>query len=135
MEASWMRRGGSVVAGPISGPARLLVAGDTHGNLDWIGTLTKLAERHQCEGIVQLGDFGLWPDLRVMRNEGQVVPGERFLDEVARLCVKRGIWLAFIDGNHDYHPGFRDHYPADANGMRPLRDGVVTWLDRGAIWS
>lgn len=129
-----MRRGGSAVAGPIGDRARLLIAGDTHGNLDWIKTLVRLAARHECDGIVQLGDFGLWPDLRIMRNEGRVVPGERFLDEVARLCAQRGVWLAFIDGNHDFHPGFRDRYPAIENGMRPLRDGVVTWLDRGSVW-
>lgn len=48
------------VPGPRAADGRLL-AGDTHGNLDWIRTLIKLATRNGCVGIVQLGDFGFCP--------------------------------------------------------------------------
>lgn len=51
---------------PLGPTVRLLVAGDWHGEIGWIGTCAKLARRHGCAGILQTGDFGLWP----MRRRG-----------------------------------------------------------------
>lgn len=45
------------------------------------------------------------------------------------------MWWRVIDGNHDAHPLVRAAYAADANGVRPIRDGVLDWADRGAVWS
>jgi predicted phosphodiesterase len=134
MDASWRQRGGAQVPGPVGDGARLLVAGDTHGNLDWIGTLCKLAARHGCQGVIQLGDFGLWPDQRIWRNELRAVINDRWLDAVAGVAAHHNVWWRFIDGNHDAHPIARDVYPADANGVRPIRAGVLDWADRGAVW-
>lgn len=135
MDASWKLRGGPQVPGPVGDSARLLVAGDTHGNLDWIGTLSKLAARHGCQGVVQLGDFGLWPDQRVWRSELRAVINDRWLDAVAERAAHHGVWWRFIDGNHDAHPVARHAYPADDNGVRPIRTGLLDWADRGAVWS
>ncbi len=52
-------------------PRRVLLAGDTHGNGRWVGHLCKLARRHGCEVILQLGDFGFWPHT----TAGLRVPG------------------------------------------------------------
>lgn len=120
--------------GPVGDVVRLLVAGDTHGNLDWISTLSKLAARHRCQGVLQLGDFGLWPDQRVFRNELRAVINDRWLDAVAGVAARHNVWWRFIDGNHDAHPLARNAYPADPNGVRPIRSGVLDWADRGAIW-
>jgi hypothetical protein len=135
MDASWKLRGGPQVPGPVGDSARLLVAGDTHGNLDWIGTLSKLAARHGCQGVVHLGDFGLWPDQRVWRSELRAVINDRWLDAVAERAAHHGVWWRFIDGNHDAHPVARHAYPADDNGVRPIRTGLLDWADRGAVWS
>lgn len=55
------------VPGFASDVGRLLVAGDTHGNLPWIGTLSTLAKRYECAGVLQLGDFGFWPNTRLAK--------------------------------------------------------------------
>ncbi len=135
VDASWKVRGGEQVPGPAGEPARLLIAGDTHGNLDWIGTLCKLAARHGCQGIVQLGDFGFWPDQQIWRSELRLVINNRWLDAVAAVAARHNVWLRVLDGNHDAHPLARDAYPADGNGVRPIRSGVIDWADRGSIWS
>jgi hypothetical protein len=135
MEASWLNRGGNPVPGPIGAEARILVAGDTHGNLDWIRKLAKLAARHGCDGIVQLGDFGFWPDQQRLRSEAVVALNHRWLDAVAGALAQHGVWMRMIDGNHDAHPLARACTTINDNGIRPVRDGVLDWADRGAVWT
>lgn len=122
------------VPSPSSDSARVLVAGDTHGNLDWIRTLSKLAARHGCAGVVQLGDFGFWPDQHELLSSGHRVINYRWLNAVAGTADFHNVWWRVIDGNHDAHGLARDAFPADANGVRPIRDGVLDWADRGAVW-
>jgi hypothetical protein len=119
---------------PTGASARLLIAGDTHGNLNWIRTLTKLAARHGCVGVVQLGDFGFWPDQQVLRSDHQVVLNDRWLNAVAATAEFHNVWWRVLDGNHDAHGLARESYPADQDGVRPIRDGVLDWADRGAVW-
>lgn len=96
-------------------PRRVLLAGDTHGNAGWLATLTKLAARHHCEGIVQLGDFGYW---------SHVPSGEKFLDEVERSLERQGIWLLVSPGNHDNHALLARH-PQGPAGLITLRDRIA----------
>ena len=73
---------------------RVLIAGDTHGNTKWVTHLTEVAARSDCPVIVQVGDFGYFPDHR---------DGPRFLSAVDQACAANGVELWFIDGNHDDH--------------------------------
>lgn len=108
--------------------ARLLVAGDTHGNQRWVATLAKLARRHGCAGILQLGDFGVWP------GPG----GVRYLDQVEAHLVANGIWMVFIDGNHEDHDALDRarfaHRHAGGEGFVALRPHLA-WAPRGLRWS
>lgn len=114
---------------------RVLVAGDTHGNLSWITTLCRLARRHGCDRVLQLGDFGLWPDLRGGRVRPDPQLDERWISAVARAAQVHGVSVRFVDGNHDAHPLARAAYDAEpVTGLRVLRPGVVEWADRGAVW-
>lgn len=131
--SSSLARGGSQVPGPSGNAARVLVAGDTHGNLEWVATLSKLAARFGCAGVLQLGDFGFWPDARQAR-QGVVALDERWVDGVAERAARFGVWWRVVDGNHDAHPLVRAAYPADGDGVRPIRSGVLDWADRGAVW-
>lgn len=59
---------------------------------------------------------------------------DRWLDAVATTAARHNVWLRVIDGNHDAHPLARSAYPADPNGVRPIRSGVLDWADRGSVW-
>lgn len=134
LATSRFRRDGEQVPGPSSALSRLLVVGDTHGNIDWIGRMSKLATRHGCEGVIQLGDFGFWPDQRIWRTERRIVINDGWIDAVAVCAATHNVWWRVIDGNHDAHPLARGAYRADPNGVRPIRT-VLDHADRGAVWS
>lgn len=106
-------------------PRRVLLAGDVHGNGKWVGTLCKLASRHGCDTILQLGDFGYWP---------HTDKGLRFLDQVDRHAERYGVrCLYWIDGNHENHEMLA--------GLKADEDGFVTigdrcrYAPRGHRWS
>jgi len=122
------------VPGPTGATARLLVAGDTHGNLGWLSELAALAEEQRCEGIIQLGDFGFWPDPKVLRECARVVLNEGWLTAVADALASHDVWLRVIDGNHDFHPGALAAHPPDGRGIAVVRDDRLDWATRGARW-
>ena len=128
-------RCGEAVPGPAGATARILVAGDTHGNLDWIDTLAKLASRQRCDGILQAGDFGFWPDLRHLRSHHEIVLNDGWLDAVAERLAARGVWMRVIDGNHDAHGLAAASCPPGADLVAPVRSGLLDWATRGARWS
>ncbi len=71
-------------------PTRVLVAGDTHGDLwHWTHVLLPAARLHQVDGIVQLGDFGYWPLTRDGRDS---------LPALERQLRDEGRWVVFLDG-------------------------------------
>ena len=79
---------------------------------------------------MQLGDFGF--------ESSPVAPGqldESWLDAVADVARSAGVWWRVLDGNHDAQPLVRDRYPSLPDGIRPLRDGVLDWADRGSVWT
>jgi len=125
---------GTPVPGPVGAPARILIAGDTHANLGWISTLAKLAHRHSCAGIIQLGDFGFWSGKRKTRHTP--VLNERFLDAVATDLARYGVWARVIDGNHDAVPLVMEHYCQDEAPVEPvsIRSGLLDWAPRGTRW-
>ena len=79
---------------------RVLLAGDTHGNTRWTCYLGALAAETDCDLIIQVGDFGFFPNL---------AGGERFLDDVNSGLTGHGVELWFIDGNHDDHGALAAH--------------------------
>ena len=98
---------------------RVLIAGDTHGNTKWVKHLTEVAARSDCQVIIQVGDFGYFPDHR---------DGPRFLSAVDQACAANGVELWFIDGNHDDHTSLAElehgHIPVNVTEH-------VTYLPRG----
>jgi hypothetical protein len=81
----------------------------------WAGT-------RGLEGIVHLGDFGIWPGRS----------GRLFLDAVQVALERAGVWLIFLDGNHE------DFWQLDAltigaDGLRAVRPRI--WhVPRGTRW-
>jgi predicted phosphodiesterase len=84
---------------------RVLVLGDTHGDVRWCVEVTRLAGELGVERILQVGDFGYWPGIMV-----ELVGGFRrsladcLLYDIASACETSGVaeWIV-IDGNHDDH--------------------------------
>lgn len=108
---------------------RILVAGDTHHNRDWCATLSKLARRHACPYVLQLGDFGFWPRWKNKRGKST---GESFLDGIADHAARNGVEWVFIDGNHDDHASLRALVP-DNDGFVTVRPHV-RYAPRGLRW-
>lgn len=108
-------------------PSRLLVAGDSHGNLGHLQYLIAWAQESGCDAILHLGDFGYWPRW------------SDYLDYGRELLEQAALPLYFVEGNHEQyvelskpHPEvgpFRLVVPAGAPG----RAGI--WhIPRGARW-
>lgn len=106
-----------------SNPTRVVMAGDWHGDTGHARSVIEWAKRQGADGIVHLGDFGVWP--------GQ--SGQRYLQQVQAPLNAAGLWLAFIDGNHDDHWQLRDR----DNGLPgPVQMRWNIWhLKRGLRWA
>jgi hypothetical protein len=84
---------------------RVLALGDTHGDSKWCVEVTRIAGEHGVERILQVGDFGYWPNIEFDLVGGQrVMWADWFLGEIAWACSEYGVaeWIV-IDGNHDDH--------------------------------
>ena len=107
---------------PLPGdPARLLVAGDTHGNwLHWTRVLLPAAPKHHVGGIIQLGDFGYWP----ITGEGR--------DYLAWLSAELDdddLTVIFVDGSHEDHKALRQ-LPTRPDSFVEVTDRIL-WAPRG----
>lgn len=76
---------------------KVLLAGDTHGNVNQMEYLCWVASYRKCSLIIQLGDFGLWP------GKG----GDAFLKRTQVLLEENDLELWWLDGNHEDHVRIR----------------------------
>lgn len=105
-----------------SSPAeRLLLAGDTHGDLSQIRYLLKMAAEMQIDRIVQVGDFGYWPHMAP------------FHERVDGLASAEGVEFYWLDGNHENFDALEQAVDFDAT--EPQAMGESLWyLPRGSTW-
>ena len=99
---------------------RVLIAGDTHGNTAWMEALTRTAAAEGCAVIIQVGDFGYFPNFP---------DGPGFLADANAACATNGVELWFVDGNHDDHDALAQFRQADT--LVRLTDHVA-YIPRGA---
>ena len=110
-------------------PRRILVAGDWHGNEDWALSVIRRAQsmlaREAPRLILQLGDFGVWPDRA----------GQDYLARVSKALAEAEAELWFIDGNHEDFPQLArlasDRTPDGRVVVRPR----LFHLPRGYRWT
>lgn len=100
---------------------RVLLVGDTHGNTPWLErTVIPTALANDAALIIQVGDFGWWPD----RDSGR-----RFIAAARSSPVP----ILFLDGNHEHHPSLacamRD---ARTDDIVPM-GGSLGYLPRGTV--
>ncbi len=103
--------------------ARLLVGGDTHGNLNHCLYLIGVAQEQGLSDIYQAGDFGFWE---------HTFKGEKFLDTLninLQLARKNWYWL---DGNHENLELLYAKYDADNDGVHQIRSNIFH-MGRGHI--
>lgn len=99
---------------------RVVIAGDTHGNTAWVEELVSTAAGQGCPIVIQVGDFGFFPDHP---------EGPRFLTALDAACSREGVEVWFIDGNHDDHTALAEHRERDT--LIALTEHV-TYIPRGA---
>jgi Calcineurin-like phosphoesterase len=87
-------------------PAKLLVAGDWHGD-SWAIQALKHARLAGCDTVLHAGDFGFWPRALPPGKEG-------FYKGVRDYLIQSNMRLFWVDGNHENHdllnPGFGDEH-------------------------
>jgi hypothetical protein len=68
-----------------------LFVGDTHGDAGWLKSVVlRTAVKMGIGTIIQVGDFGYWPDSR------------KFMQVVKTARERFGVDIWFIDGNHEH---------------------------------
>jgi predicted phosphodiesterase len=104
--------------------ARMLVLGDTHGNLEILQGACRFAKRNDCDRIVQVGDWGY------------VSPGKKGnrLNAVSHKVREFGLQMFFLDGNHEWYGKMEElGMDLDATEMVEIAE-AVTYLPRGLTW-
>lgn len=102
---------------------RVAIAGDWHGDSAFAVRAIHAAAEGGAEGILHLGDFGIWPGRS----------GVSYLFNVNRVLDKLNMWLAFIDGNHEDHVKLAS-LDIQECGTRRVREHIVH-LPRGFRWT
>lgn len=107
---------------------RILIAGDTHGNINWLaGYIFPTAMALEADRIVICGDFGAWE---------HVVPGgTSFMTNVGMLAEVSGVDLYWLPGNHDNKKLVEEMYRhrTDRFGFIVCRSGV-NYIPNGHKW-
>ena len=107
-------------------PARVLVAGDTHGDLDWWeDVLLPAAVDGQADVIAQLGDFGYWPYAHDRESQA-------YVGWLSDQLERAGLMTVFIDGNHEDFRALSELRPG-ASGFVEISDRIQ-WAPRGHRW-
>lgn len=102
-------------------PTRLLIAGDTHGNVSHAAYLIREARINRCDLILQIGDFGFfWP-------------GQKSWKMLERMLDQANLPLYFIDGNHDDYTFLKSINAFGAGHMTAITPHI-TYIPRGLIW-
>jgi hypothetical protein len=63
---------------------KALIVGDTHGVRENVEKAIEVAKQRDCDAIIQVGDFGYWPEQVPEMLQGYEIP------------------VYFIDGNHEF---------------------------------
>lgn len=98
---------------------RVLFVGDTHGDTRWWqNAVQPMASLLGVDIVIQVGDFGWWPD-------------SGFIELVA--SGPRPVY--FIDGNHEHHTDLKAavaKYHAHIGSRAPVAlEGCLCWIPRG----
>jgi Icc-related predicted phosphoesterase len=97
---------------------RILVQGDSHGNVKDIIPKIYIAGKHKIQHVMVVGDFGLWTHM---------ADGQLFLDEVQEAARINNLSVYAIGGNHenwDHWNWIVDNFPT-GKGFAMARSRVL----------
>lgn len=105
---------------------KILLAGDTHGDIEHTQYLVRIALTKECDRIFVLGDFGYWEHQE---------DGVKFLDQLNEYAAGLGVHVYFLDGNHDKTSLLMKKY----EGLRDQENFVIVrphilYAPRGWRW-
>lgn len=104
---------------------KILILGDTHGNNLFVSQAIAIAKEHECDAILQLGDFGYWEH---MDN------GRGFLKKVSKTASHKDMPIYWLDGNHENHPMLWEKYgPGEYAPFWRIRENLF-YIPRGTVW-
>ncbi len=110
---------------PTPNDGRVALLGDTHANTWWTLRVIKSLSEDGINVVVQLGDFGWWPQLAFARKVSRDAQGAR-------------VQVLFLDGNHEHHLNLRKSAlnadPQSDNGRRVQLHPNLWCLPRGSAW-
>ncbi|MDT5012316.1 MAG: hypothetical protein QOH57_3933 [Mycobacterium sp.] len=98
-------------------PVKLMLTGDWHRNTGWALSMIEHADQAGVDTILQLGDFGFWPE-----DDGT----DDYVASLSTQLQQSGMRLFWLDGNHENH----DAIDAGLTNNR----GPVEYLPRGFRW-
>lgn len=98
---------------------KILLVGDTHGDMEWIRYCFELAAANKYDKIFQLGDFGYWSD--------------GFLDKIAVEIKKTNIPFYWLDGNHEDFRLLKKWNYQKFDSFIEMRDGLF-YSPRAHSW-
>jgi Icc-related predicted phosphoesterase len=108
----------------------ILIAGDSHGDVQYMKHLFQLAQNANIHDIIICGDFGYWPEDQ---------HGRQFLKHIENLMLGYDMRLYFIDGNHEDFNALKK-LPKDRVSMIPecfnvfyIPRGVTTMIDNRKV--
>lgn len=106
---------------------RILMAGDTHGNLNHSKYLVDRAKQHGCDAVFVLGDWGYWE---------HTSDGILFCDKLDGYCKQENMPVYFLDGNHDKTSLLLEKYSdqPDDEGFLLVRP-LLRYARRGHRWT
>ncbi|TFB53635.1 metallophosphoesterase family protein [Cryobacterium tagatosivorans] len=102
---------------------RVVIAGDWHGNVNWVGKAIPSIARNSSgvRTILHVGDFGIWPG----------AGGRKFLDAVDFWCARAGISRVLVTpGNHENWDWLEEAFVSEPGNPVAL-SSVVEVLPRG----
>jgi hypothetical protein len=106
---------------------KILIAGDTHGDLTHCQYLVRTAKAEKCDRVFVLGDWGYWE---------HIDQGVLFCDRLDLYCNINNIPVYFLDGNHDKTSLLVDSYhdQPDDEGFLLVRPHL-RYAGRGHRWT
>jgi hypothetical protein len=101
-----------------------LVAGDWHGETEWAQQIIRFASQRNTSTLVQLGDFGIWPE----------AGGPKYVRKVNLACEKNDVDLIVVPGNHENYDRL-DKLEIDSNGWMVNPEwSRIKFAQRGHVW-